>query len=791
MADFESWVNNNRGLWARVYDEVIAPDFEKEWKKREEEQKTELKQRDENQEVLFKYINQQIVKTAHLVEENERLETELQQRSESIAPSTTYEDATVTFPSDEDEHRKLAEKYDELSKKYQDLTQKVKYLERKNNAVMQKNRDMKDSVRAWQQYADRQKPNHKPKGPSRLDEGPSRLLAVPHNDEGLPHMSSSPRSVSTVRTPLLGADRGHSSPTPGVTLTDREAVHEAAAYEDEEHLPSASVTPKGPTVASLREPQDVSRGDFYPNAKSDRGGQLRTETTGAPSSSQTTVDEAADQVNRRTQKFDVEDEDDWPQIVSERSLKRKRAQQSRIDIYTGRSSDGTPAKPHRVKDEPLSSPPPAAHVLMRTETIDLDEPAPNNLEVPRAPQNPLLVHSNTASTFRHQRSSSAPFSQGASRDNTHRDHGDGVRGPISNIQARLQVAAAEMRALSEPMDQHSVDQHVLRSLDPNTLAPASEHSPNKRLKQAEARRVEHSLLAESGETLPPVDENELRLPPSAARARFNHRMRATKNPQTPARPLHRHPASGSPLVKQEQQPNPPTSTPGSAQTPSASKEPRRSSSNARVDQQHDIVPDGRPVWNMRASEKRSSAQKPSTSPSSMQSSLRTKPLRELKVHDFKPNPTYNQGYTYAFSEAVRKRSDRLCLPGCTNPQCCGSTFRRLAEALDPLSAIQEEALLEDYLGDAYSSVICTQISSDERTELVLQARTKKMAKDTGKHREAYERRRTPPGFWRVDFPTTQEQEDDRVRAKEQEAKTVQERWIEAQKKGGRWVFRDE
>jgi hypothetical protein len=168
-----------------------------------------------------------------------------------------------------------------------------------------------------------------------------------------------------------------------------------------------------------------------------------------------------------------------------------------------------------------------------------------------------------------------------------------------------------------------------------------------------------------------------------------------------------------------------------------------------------------------------------------------KPVKELKVHDFKPNPAYNQGYSYAFSEAVRKRGDRMCLPGCTNSQCCGSTFRRLAEALGPLPASQEETLLEEYLGDAYSTVMSTQISSDERAELVLQARTKKMAKDTGKHREAYERRRTPPGFWRVDFPTTQEQEYDREQAKEQEIKTVQERWLEAQRKGGKWIFRDE
>ncbi|KAF9701775.1 hypothetical protein EKO04_000331 [Ascochyta lentis] len=790
MADFASWVDNNRGLWTRVYDEVIAPDLEKEWKKREEEQKSELKQKDENQQLLFNHINEQIVKNAHLVEENERLETELQQRAESTAPSTTFEDATTTSAGvSECEHRKLAEKYDELSKKYQHLSQKVKYLERKNNAVMQKNRDMKDSVRAWQQYADRQKPNQTLKGAPRLDEGPSKLLNIFHNDEAPPHMPSSPRSVSTVRTPLLRADRGHSSPAPGVLLTDPEAVYEATVYQDEEHLPSASVTPKGPIAANRSEPQSVARGDSLLNVKSDRGGRLRAENSGAPSSSQTTVDEGADQANRHIQAVDIEDEDDRPQIVSERSLKRKRGQQPRIDIYTGRSSDGTPAKPYRVKDEPLSSPPPAVHVLMRTETIDLDDPAPSDLEPTRPPQKSPLMYPNSTGTFRHQRSSSMPSSQGANRDNTQRDHR--ASDEISDTPASLQVAAAEMRALSELTDPHSDDHLILRSLDPNAIAQIPERSPNKRLKQAEARRIQHSILAESGEVPPPVDENELRMSPSAARARFKQRMRATKTPQTPVNSLQRHLASGSPLVKQEELRTPPANAPRPAQTPSGSSASRRPAPNARADQQNEIVPDGRAVWSMRAPEKRLSAQRTSTSPSSMQLRLRTKPVKELQVRDFKPNPAYNQGYTYAFSEAVRKRSDRLCLPGCTNPQCCGSTFRRLAEALDPLSASQEEALLEDYLGDAYTTVICTQISSDEHAEMILQARTKKMAKDVGKHREAYERRRTPPGFWRVDFPTTQEQEEDRVRAKEQEVKTVQERWLEAQKKGGKWIFRDE
>ena len=744
---------------------------------------------DENQQLLFNHINEQIVKNARAVEKNERLETELQQRAESAAPSTNLEDASITSTGvHSEQHRDLADMYDELSKKYQDLSQKVKYLERKNNAVMQKNKDMKESVRAWQQYADRQKPHQKLKGATRAEEGSSKLLAVPQSDEIPPYISSSPKSVSTVRTPLQRAVGEHSSPAPSVLLTDTGVGHEVVPLEDGDQSPSESVTPKGPTAESSNEHQGVAHGDASLNARLDRTRRYHVEINAAPSSSQTTVDEGTDQTNRRTLAADVEDEDDLPQVVSERSLKRKRGQQSRIDVYKGRSSDGTPAKPHRIKDEPLSSPPPAMHVLMRTETIDLDDPAASDIEAARPLQITPSMHSNATGTIRHQRSGSAPFSQAAKQETMQREPRAGHR--TSDVQTRLQVAAAEMRALSEPTDPHSDDQHVLQPLDPNIIAQTPERTPNKRLKQAGTRRFEYGILAESGEALPPMDENELRLPPSAARARLQ-RMRATKDPQTPANRLQCNPTSGSPLVKQEQIPTPPASTPRPAQTPSGSGRSRKSASDARSNQQQDIVPDGRPIWSMRASDKRPSVQKRSTPPSDKLSRLREKPVKELKVHDFKPNPAYNQGYSYAFSEAVRKRGDRMCLPGCTNPQCCGSHFRRLAEALDPLSVAQEETLLEEYLGDAYSTVMSTQVSSDERAELVLQARTKKMAKDNGKHREAYERRRTPPGFWRVDFPTTQEQEDDRGRAKEQEIKAVQERWLEAQKKGGRWLFRDE
>ena len=34
MDDFDAWLAHGKSLWARVYDEDIIPDVNKEWKKR-------------------------------------------------------------------------------------------------------------------------------------------------------------------------------------------------------------------------------------------------------------------------------------------------------------------------------------------------------------------------------------------------------------------------------------------------------------------------------------------------------------------------------------------------------------------------------------------------------------------------------------------------------------------------------------------------------------------------------------------------------------------------------------
>jgi FtsZ-binding cell division protein ZapB len=699
----------------------------------------------------------------------------------------------TTLPGDE--YRLLSEKFDEMKRKYQDITQKIRYLERKNQVVMQKNKDMKESVRAWQEYADRTSGKIKSRGDTAAKDRFSRPMTAPQVDDNRPTVSHSPVSADTEQLPHPPTDVGGSSPSPVALPADTGAGNSRRSKLPEtpsnnsRPSSSGSITPKPASTTERTNSHASGSSHVNPFSRTaiylENEHRAHSESYGAPpTSSQTTVDEHPEQP---THTGGIDDDDDIPQFVSEHSLKRKRGPSSKFAIYTDRSADGTPAKPVRVKDEPPSSPPCAAHTLLRKETIDLDEPAPNLLLTPRHRKSGLSIHSNSTGISRHQRSNSAPFSQSLRNE----DYQDFQRPPdgLSYIQTRLQTAA-DLRAFSEPFDPSLSSTDILRVIDSNIILDSTEEVSSKRQKQGSSRRhSKHATLAESGNESP-MDENRTRTSSNPARARFNQRQRAAKNPQTPAKMLHPTSTSAPAKIKLEQMPTPPSSS-RPTYTPSRGSGLRSGMSHACSNPPDEPATDNRPTWSMKAPEKRTNPRRELAASSERQTPLRTKPLQELRIQDFRPNPAFNQGYSYAFSETVRKRGDRMCLPGCTNAQCCGSTFRVLAEAQAPLPPSQEEALLEDYLGDAYDHMVSTQMAAEERAELVLQARTKKMAKENGKHREAYERRRTPPGFWRVDFPTTQEQVEDRARAKELEAKAVEERWLDAQRKGGRWIFRDE
>jgi hypothetical protein len=178
-----------------------------------------------------------------------------------------------------------------------------------------------------------------------------------------------------------------------------------------------------------------------------------------------------------------------------------------------------------------------------------------------------------------------------------------------------------------------------------------------------------------------------------------------------------------------------------------------------------------------------------------QEPLRARPLRFLGLEHFKINPSFNHGSDYAFTDVVRGRELRKCLPGCTKPECCGNKFRKFVEFAreheEPtLSQEEQDArLLREYLGDNESQL--QNMTEVEKEELLIQARTRDLANKASKHRHAYERRRSPPGFWRSDFPSTQELQTDRQEAANRERELVQQRYEEAMRPGGRWLFRDE
>ncbi|KAM0245248.1 hypothetical protein ACHAQJ_010609 [Trichoderma viride] len=177
------------------------------------------------------------------------------------------------------------------------------------------------------------------------------------------------------------------------------------------------------------------------------------------------------------------------------------------------------------------------------------------------------------------------------------------------------------------------------------------------------------------------------------------------------------------------------------------------------------------------------------------SALRYKPLADLGLDDFKVNPLSNEGQDFAYSEVVRDKDDRAGLRGCTDMHCCGKHFRSLALSQrpdPPLTAPQrqeEQKLLESYLGEhAYRLASMTK---SERDEIWIEAKTEELANKYGRHRHRFARMQSPPGFWNADFPDTQELAADKEEALKREKRAIADRYREALRAGGMWLFRDE
>lgn len=185
--------------------------------------------------------------------------------------------------------------------------------------------------------------------------------------------------------------------------------------------------------------------------------------------------------------------------------------------------------------------------------------------------------------------------------------------------------------------------------------------------------------------------------------------------------------------------------------------------------------------------------------------LRSRPLSELHLSDFKLNPLQNQGLDYAFIESLCSREQRHQEHSYTDPKCSGPVMQALGAELQitpsipplPTSEIpygvsgEDARILREYMGRAYNAEAISNMPAVQQHDLIAQARTRLAAERFGRHRVQHQRHQTPPGFWNPDMPTTQELEKDREEARRMERKKVEERWREAMREGGVWLFRDE
>ena len=174
--------------------------------------------------------------------------------------------------------------------------------------------------------------------------------------------------------------------------------------------------------------------------------------------------------------------------------------------------------------------------------------------------------------------------------------------------------------------------------------------------------------------------------------------------------------------------------------------------------------------------------------------LRARPLHRLGLQDFKFNPTHSG---YAYHETVRKHEEKKVLSGCTDRHCLRCKGLRTYVIDSGYKTAQKPGeseddadwrLMQDYLGDNRRQL--RSMSTKDRSDLLIEAKVKEFANRYGCHRQAFSRAREAPGLWDMDFPTTQEEAEKRAAADVMEREKVQERYWEATRPNGKWMFGD-
>ncbi|KAF2478600.1 DNA repair protein endonuclease SAE2/CtIP C-terminus-domain-containing protein [Neohortaea acidophila] len=471
-------------------------------------------------------------------------------------------------------------------------------------------------------------------------------------------------------------------------------------------------------------------------------------------SSQTTEGELAD--------FEPEDaaavSDDEPEIVSERTIKRRKPnpptempQAVKIKL-----EPASPSRPILVNSEGNSSPVREQRKPVRVETSDLDaikgqmrtprKRRPSRAQSEETTRPPILL----------------PNTSSLSESNL-ADLCDDHDAAVTKSAISDEGTAIARRDFARRTGSNFAGEQVLRQRDPNIAnGPRKDDDRTRTMNKRKRESRRTGILSEDGDDH--SSQVVLEAPQIKTETSADRRLDVLLDDALPEKqPLQPAKTNTKPLQRSKPSPVPAGLTSATARTPPV----RQPNTTPKIP--HKATP--RPP-----------------SPKASGPPLRSRSPSRLRLEDFKINPNY-LGAAHAFADPIRGREQRRCLPGCMRPECCGAAFRSLAELGALRDSKTDVQVLEEYLGPEFASIMGA-YGPEKRRELLVQARAFALANAHGKHRNAFERRATPPGFWRTDMPSTQEEEEDRRRAAELEQKQVEERWAEALR-GGRWMFRDE
>jgi len=663
-----------------------------------------------------------------------RLEDALSRDEPDIGEPTDPGTTVATEAEAEDNYAILKRQYQDLEARHQKLQADFDAREKYVASATKKYLKARESARQWSTYVAKQLNTHSSDHAQQTPHGPNKLLPIPP-----PPM---PQEISDI------------------DITPK-ALHRAtpAAADVANEAPATSHATTGSSKQA--ETSSVINENLRSSPSSAHSKRI--------TSSQTTEDDQAE-----TRSYAIKSEfcsDEEPVVVRENILKRRR-NESATAMPPPRRIKQEPESPRRpgsaeepieLRSEQWSSPTTRARPLIRMETSDLDAMR-GTFQTPRKQkardESRARSEERLNATLhppRHLARNSSSLSDS--------DIPDLPALPVAFEQAEdvastHQVATINKHATPKERS-YGRQRGALGQLSPNV--PTKPQTAKKRRRSSEEDAGKVGMLAEDGDEttsqVTPKAEN------SSAKIPASNRLDVMLENPTPGR----QPLSARRLA-------PDTMKRIRPQRPQPQHEPISHSETTAASSRYHRPP---------GLEKCPPPINPESEP------LRSRPLKQLRPQHFRINPAFADS-DFAFSDPMNRKTKaaRHCLPGCINPACCGEFLDAARHGLLPPSSKSDVQVIEEMFGSSYAEIMAAYPPS-RHAELLIQARAQDFANEHGKHRKTFERAATPPGFWRTEMPSTQEELEDRRKAEEMERMKTEGMWREAMRGGGRWLFRDE